>query len=187
MKSIDIAIRAAHDLEASIAAIDPNSVNLYLEQIKAAKRIFVVGTGRSLLVMKAFAMRLMHLGFDVFVIGDVTTPAFKHDDLLIVTSASGKTNTLLTIMAEVKKIRGKAVLLTANQESELAKSASTVVTIPSYTDKLPVSSNNKPGILPGGSLFEETVLILGDALIVELANFKNVQLDHSFENHANLE
>ncbi len=43
------------------------------------------------------------------------------------------------------------------------------VRIPAYSDKLPDGPENVKGILPGGSLFEEAVMVLGDAMIVNLA------------------
>lgn len=65
-----------------------------IEEIRNSDRIFVVGTGRSELVGKAFAMRLMHLGFNVHVVGEVTTPAIRDKDCLIAISGSGETKQL---------------------------------------------------------------------------------------------
>ena len=57
----------------------------------------------------AFAMRLMHLGFVVYVIGDVTTPAIKEKDCLIAISGSGETRTV-TIAAETASDSGASVI-----------------------------------------------------------------------------
>jgi 6-phospho-3-hexuloisomerase len=62
-----------------------------------------------------------------------------------------------------------------------------VVKIPAYTDKRPESETNQKGILPGGSMFEEAVLLLADSLIVELALEQKIPTDRAFEKHANLE
>ena len=48
-----------------------------------AKRIFVAGAGRSGLISKFFAMRLMHAGFEVFVVGEIVTPSICEGDLFL--------------------------------------------------------------------------------------------------------
>ena len=59
--------------------------------IRGAKRVFVAGAGRSGLMMRAFAMRVMQLGIDTYVVGESTTPDVRKDDLLIIGSGSGRT------------------------------------------------------------------------------------------------
>lgn len=54
-------------------------------------------------------------------------------------------------------------------------------------DKLPDGPENVKGILPGGSLFEEAVMVLGDAMIVNLAQSTGYRLTKGFALHANLE
>lgn len=62
------------------------------ELIFSSKRVFIGGAGRSFLIAKAFAVRLMQLGFVVHIAGEVTTPAIRKDDLFIVPSGSGETS-----------------------------------------------------------------------------------------------
>ncbi|HMB45107.1 MAG TPA: SIS domain-containing protein, partial [Candidatus Methanoperedens sp.] len=71
--------------------LDTDSVTLLVNGIIDSKIIFLMGAGRSGLAAKAFAMRLMHLGFDVYVVGETTTPAVQPDDLVIAVSGSGET------------------------------------------------------------------------------------------------
>ena len=70
-----------------------------------SSRIFVAGAGRSGLCMRAFGMRLMHLGKTVYVVGETTTPSIAATDLLILGSGSGRTASLLA-MAEQAQRRG---------------------------------------------------------------------------------
>src|SRR6478609_5532890 len=51
--------------------------------ITSARRIFVIGNGRSGLTIQMAAMRLMHLGLRVHMAGEVTAPALVEGDLLI--------------------------------------------------------------------------------------------------------
>ncbi|HSP51806.1 MAG TPA: SIS domain-containing protein, partial [Cryobacterium sp.] len=59
--------------------------------LRAARRVFVLGAGRSGLALRMTARRLMHLGLDVHVVGEVTTPAIAAGDVLLVASGSGAT------------------------------------------------------------------------------------------------
>ena len=71
-----------------------------MEAICKAKKIYVAGAGRSLLTLRCLAMRLMHLGFESYVVGDTTTPAFEKEDLRIAGSGSGETKGLVTCGGE---------------------------------------------------------------------------------------
>ena len=51
-----------------------------------SNHIFVYGAGRSGLVAKAFAIRLVHLGFQTFVIGETITQPVQKDDLVVIVS-----------------------------------------------------------------------------------------------------
>ena len=79
-----------HVLDAS-GALNSKQVNSFIEALLSAKRVFVIGAGRSGLVAKAFAMRLMHLGLDIHVVGETITPALREGDILVVVSGSGET------------------------------------------------------------------------------------------------
>lgn len=185
--SVEVSYKAAIELAAVLKKIDTDQVNKLVSLIRNKQRIFVTGAGRSLLMLKGFAMRLMHIGFEVYVVGEVTTPAFRTDDLLIVASASGETKSLVFNANRAKEYGGTVAVLSIFENSSLGKIADEFVKIPAYTDKLPESESNKKGILPGGSTFEEAVLLLGDSLIVELANEYKIDIDRAFQNHANLE
>ena len=103
--------------------LDRNTINEFEQIIMDSKNIFVTGAGRSGLVAKAFAMRLMHLGFSVYVVGETISPAIYKDDCFIAISGSGETNTIVSA-AKIAKDRGSKVLaLTSYPDSTLAKLA----------------------------------------------------------------
>ena len=156
--------------------IDEKQLKQLMEKIRRAKKIYVCGAGRSLLMLRCFAMRLMHVGYDAYVVGDTTTPAFEEGDLLIVGTASGETTNLISI-----------AVCSIFPESSLGKRADAFVRIPAYTDKLPESDDNKKNILPGGSMFEISMLVLFDTMIMPLAEEKSVATNTYFARHANLE
>lgn len=187
METKEVAYTAALELADTLKRIDQEQMDHLIYGIKQARRIFVSGAGRSLLMLKGLAMRLMHLGYEVYVVGEVTTPAFLPEDLLILASASGESSSVINIAKKAQKIGGRTISLTIFPNSTLAKLSSNILQIPAYTDKLPDSEENKRGILPGGSMFEEAVLLLADSLILELALDQKVPVDRAFEKHANLE
>lgn len=178
---------AASELCQTLQNIDEQELSAFIDILKDHPRIFVYGAGRSLLMMKAFAMRLMHLGYEAYVVGEVTTPAFLKHDCLVIASASGETKSLLMIAENAKAIQGQILALTIFEGSSLAKLADGIIRVPAYTDKRPPSETNRPSLLTGSSMFEEAVLLLGDTIILELAKHKQLDLTKAFDKHANLE
>jgi len=92
----DFMLQMTSSLEEVARNIDRESANQLLEEILNAKRIYLAGAGRSGLVARAFAQRLMHLGFESYAIGETITPAFRSGDVLIAVSGSGETRWSLT-------------------------------------------------------------------------------------------
>lgn len=187
MHSVNIAALAATELSGTLSHLSETQVDALLELICGAKRIFVAGAGRSMLMLRCFAMRLMHIGLTAYVVGDTTTPSFGAGDLLIIGSGSGETSGLVLMADKVKKLGGKLAVLSVFEHSTLGKKADAVIRIPAYTDKLPESAENKRPTLPGGSMFEQAMLVLGDTLILTLAEKTGISTDRMFALHANLE
>lgn len=161
-----------------------NFVNVLSNYTGLEKRVFLAGAGRSLLMIKTFAMRLMHLGFSSFVVGETNTPAISKNDLLIIGSGSGETKGLLMMVEKAKTIGCEIILFTTNSDSSIAKLANFVTIIP--VNELDAS------IQPGGSIFEQSLLVVLDALIIEFVLKRNLLKDKNIdeiimENHANLE
>lgn len=182
----ELATRAALELADTVSKVDDNQLNELMSAIEKAQSIFFVGAGRSLLMLRGFAMRLMHLGYESYVVGDTTTPAFTDKDLLIIGSGSGETGTLISVGTKAKKIGGKIALITIRDKSTLAGLADTLVIIPAFTDKVDDPSMIKP-LLPGGTLFEESLLLIADTLVLPLAEKNKVSTSEAFIRHANLE
>ncbi|HBR2675150.1 TPA: 6-phospho-3-hexuloisomerase, partial [Klebsiella pneumoniae] len=88
METQSVAGVACTDLHQAMARIDGAALARLEQAIAEANAVFVFGAGRSLLMLKAFAMRLMHIGLKVHVVGDVVTPALQKGDLLLLASAS---------------------------------------------------------------------------------------------------
>jgi 6-phospho-3-hexuloisomerase len=155
--------------------------------IESASRIFVAGAGRSGLCMRALAMRLIHIGKTVYVVGDTTTPAIAAANLLIIGSGSGQTASLLAIAAQARRQGATILLFTTNTSSPLAELADYRVVIPAPAFKTAGQAGGLISMQPLGTLFEQSLFIVCDCLILGLMQLTGVSAAQMVERHANLE
>lgn len=167
MSEITSAVAIAQELEDVLGGVNPAEAEALSRSIRAARAVFVAGAGRSALMMKAFAMRLMQIGLRVYVVGEVVTPAIGEGDLLVIGSGSGETGGLALNAQKAKKAGATLALITTNPASTIGKLADTIVCVPVGTEKVKGGSG-RPSIQPGGSAFEQSLLLLGDAVVLEL-------------------
>ncbi|MDV0447079.1 Phosphoheptose isomerase [Methanosarcinaceae archaeon Ag5] len=189
-------------IQSVIGDIDQKDVCAMLEEIVETKRsggrIFVAGAGRSGLMGKAFAMRLMHMGFDAFVIGETTTPAVKADDVLVAISGSGGTASVLYIANKAKSLNAKIVALTSKSGSELGKISDVNVILPSKSRADAIDANKtgantsanagaagKSG--PMGTSFEILTIVFLDSIIAQLIDITSTPEEDMRKRHANTE
>jgi len=186
MQITEIAALAGTELSNTLRMIEESQVKALTDAICEGKKIYVSGVGRSLLMLRCFAMRLMHAGLESYVVGDTITPAFEKGDLLILGSGSGETAGLVSVADKARRLGGRIALITVRPASTLGRMADMIVEIPAYTDKV-TDENKKLPILPGGSLFEQCMLLLGDAVFYAIARMREIPTDRPFAKHANLE
>jgi len=165
--------------EKAIKELDLNQVEKMIELIIEAKdrKIFVVGMGRSGFVGRAFALRLMNLGFNVYFLGETITPAAGKDDLVIAISGTGMTKLVLSAATAAKEIGAKVVAITSYKDSTLGQIADQIVLIggrtkmgwPREEDYLArqILGEREP-LSPLGSIFENNCMVFLDGLIVEI-------------------
>lgn len=148
----------------AIAQVNASQTAALLQSIQAADRIFLLGEGRSGLVGRMFAMRLMHLGNQAFVVGETTTPSIARGDLLVAISGSGETGGVVLLAEGATRAGATLAAVTANAESRLAALAGVTVLLPTQ-HKLAGSGSRQYG----GSLFEQTALNLFETMVSMLA------------------
>jgi len=185
----DILIEFIENLERQLESLkkslDCKQIEEFINIIENSRCIFVMGAGRSGFIAKAFAMRLMHLGYDVYVVGETVTPRIKQEDVLISISGSGETTSVVNISKKAKEIGCKLVAITNGKESTLA-SISDVTVI--RNAKIKTQNHDKLSkVAPLGTMFELTSLVLLDGLIAELMNRKGMTEEDLLERHAVLE
>ncbi|MBU3735579.1 MAG: SIS domain-containing protein, partial [Methylobacterium sp.] len=94
-----------------LQATDESLVGSLVSAVDSANRIFITGAGRSGLVSRFFAMRLMHSGYKVYMVGEIVTPSIKAGDLFIVVSGSGGTETLMPLVRKAKSMGAKIAVI----------------------------------------------------------------------------
>jgi 6-phospho-3-hexuloisomerase len=175
------------ELEEVLAKISTAGMVDALELIRASDRIFLAGAGRSALGVRAFAMRLMHMGKNSYVVRETTTPGISPGDLLIIGSGSGRTGSLLSMVRKAKQIGARILLVTIDPDSPIGRLADCAAEVPTSSPKVPGGPTKTPSIQPMGSLFEQSLFILFDAWILLLMRKDNLDSDRMFRRHANLE
>ncbi len=173
------------ELESAPSVLSDEETETFVSALLEARRIFVAGAGRSGLMAKAFAMRLGHMGFDSYVIGETVTPGYSENDLLVFSSGSGETKSLIAMAEKAGKIGGKMATVTLSPDSTLGKAAHVTVTLPGTPKE---NTNEARGtIQPMGSLYEQTLLLFYDAVILRIMGKKDLNTGQMFGRHANLE
>jgi 6-phospho-3-hexuloisomerase len=173
-----------NEIAGSAAKVDVEQVAVLARFLTEASRVFVAGAGRSGLVLRMAAMRLMHLGLDVHVAGDTTTPAIGAGDLLLVASGSGTTSGVVKSAETAKKSGAQVAAFTTNAESPLAALADALVLIPA-AQKTDHGSNVSRQY--SGSLFEQVLFVTTEAVFQSLWDNADVRAEDLWLRHANLE
>jgi 6-phospho-3-hexuloisomerase len=157
------------------AELDPKNIEDMTSLLQRSQHVFVMGLGRSGLVARAFAMRLMHLGISVYVVGETTTPALTSEDCLLAISGSGETFSIISAANIAHKRGTKIIAVTSYVDSTLGEMADLVVHIKGRTkidsekNYITRQMNGKhQSLSPMGTLFEVTSLIFLDGLIAQL-------------------
>jgi 6-phospho-3-hexuloisomerase len=185
-------------IKIAMKELDMKEVEHLINRVLEArdKKIFTVGMGRSGFVARAFALRLMNLGFNVYFLGETITPAAEKGDLLIAISGTGSTKMVLTASLAAKEIGATVIAVTSFPNSPLGKIADLVLTIkgrtkagmPREEDYLArqIIGEREP-LTPLGSIFENNSMVFLDSLIVELMHRMGRTEEDLKRRHATIE
>lgn len=157
------------------------------DAILGAHRIFTAGMGRSGAAMRGFTNRLMHLGFSVSSVGEISCPHTGPGDLLIIGSGSGETESLAAMARKAKKNGVKIALITMDADSTIGKLADVTVILPGVSPKRRHQDGEVTSIQPMGSLFEQLSFLTYDGMILELMERTGETSETMFARHADLE
>ncbi len=173
------------EIASVLGHVEENSIEKFTDYLMTGKRIFVTGEGRSGFMGKSFAMRLMHLGAQVFVVGETITPAMAGGDILVAVSGSGATASVLNAAKKATSLGCAVLSVTTNAEVELARASTYFMVIPAATKQR--NSGEAETVQPLGSLFDQSLHIVLDAICLRYAKLQHLSNQTAFQKHSNLE
>ncbi|WP_051861703.1 6-phospho-3-hexuloisomerase [Streptomyces ochraceiscleroticus] len=173
------------ELRGVLAAVDATSLDALATVLLRARRIFVAGEGRSGFMAKAFAMRLMHLGLPVHVVGETTTPAVAAGDTVVAVSGSGTTAGTVRVAEAAVKAGAEVHAVTTAPDSPLGTLAAAVLLLPAATKYR--RPGEAPSVQPLSSLFDQATHVTLDVVALRLANLLEVDNERARTAHANTE
>lgn len=173
------------EIRHAIGLVNETQIDQLIEGLLTADQVFVVGVGRVMLSLQAFAKRLNHIGIRTHCVGDIDEPAITNRDLLIVGSGSGESAVPVAIARIAKQHGARVAHIGSNPESSLRPLTDIFVRIPVKT-KLDRSDEVRSQQIMS-SLFEQALFILGDIVALAIAKRKDLNIGLLWRYHANLE
>lgn len=180
----ELAVAAADDVRRVLERMPAAAADELCAELEGARTIACYGVGREGLMMKALCMRLMHLGLDAHVVGDMTTPPVGPGDLLVVSAGPGTFATVVALLDVARGAGARTVVVTAQPDGDAPRRADLVVHLPAQTmadDTAPAS------VLPMGSLYEAVQLLFFDVVSIRLRERSGQRPEEMRARHTNLE
>jgi len=193
-KKMTEAIISEH--EAVFKQLDMGQLKLFLDAIVQAKHIFVHGTGREGISMRGFAMRLAHLGKQVFWLMDDTTIGMHEGDLFILSDGRGDVGIHRRIVSQAAKTGAKIAFLTALPEGNLPANYGDYVLFVHSTVYMgdeedrrnsPIQHDVVPTIQPMGNQYEQHLYLLLDVISILLKDEMGQSYEDMEHRHRNIE
>ena len=176
---------ALSELGETVLKIEQADLDAFLSEIAGAGRIVLHGVGREGLMMKAFAMRLFHLGLDAHVLGDMTTPPLAAGDLLIVSAGPGWFSSVEALARTAKEAGARVACVTAQPQGRVPAEADLVFHIPAQT--MADDRGGTASVLPMGSLYEGAMFIAFELVVLALRNRVGENAETMRARHTNME
>ena len=148
-----------------------------VDEIIRASRVYLTGVGRSGLAARALAMRLMHIGIDAYAVGEVATPGIDTGDLLIAVTSSGR-GTIAEQARVADGVGASVAAITTRSDGDLQRLSRTTVVLPIRAGVETAQH--------AGSLFEQSALVVGDAVCRAVQERLGVPTETLDRRHANL-
>lgn len=175
------------ECERLLSTLNEAQVRDFLRKVQQEwphKRLFFWARGRSFLILQAFAMRLMHLGYEVHLVGGVDCPAIAEGDVLLVASGSGGTSSFLLFAEKAHQLGAEVMAIVGRANSALGERADWVLEFQPEQAGATVQLYSAGG----GTRFEHSLLLFFDACILSLVfDWRERAYQDMMRRHANLE
>jgi 6-phospho-3-hexuloisomerase len=181
----DYAEKVLSEIREVLSVVEQHEVEILIDEIKHAKTIVVYGAGRVGLAIRGFGMRLGHLGFHAYVLGDATVPQIGYGDIVLLASGSGETQTVYDIAVLAKRNGARLCLITGRIDSRIGALADTIVQLkaPSKVNRVKEDAS----IQPMTTLNEQCLNIFFDVMVLMIMKTTSQDSDDLWARHSNLE
>jgi 6-phospho-3-hexuloisomerase len=177
--------QALSEIDSVFKRLAADAADLMCSEILTARRVICYGVGREGLMMKALCMRLMHLGVDAHMVGDMTTPPIGKGDLLIGSAGPGVFSTVMALLTVAREARARTMVVTAQPSGPAPALADVVIELPAQT--MATDQSGGTSLLPMGSLYEAAQLIFFDLISILLREKTDQSPEEMRARHTNLE
>ncbi len=181
---IETARSILSEIDRVLSGVDQDEVDALCEAILSAGTTVVYGLGREGLVMRGFAMRLMHLGIPTAVVGDMTTPPVGKGDLFLVSCGPGYLSTVDALTSVALDAGATVAMITSQPAAPLPQRAGVRLALPAQTMAEQEGSTSQQAM---GSVFEQAMWILLDSIVPRLQTALGQGSEDLRRRHTNLE
>ncbi|RLC09074.1 MAG: 6-phospho-3-hexuloisomerase [Deltaproteobacteria bacterium] len=165
--------------------VSKEAVDRFIQAIDKAEKIFCAAQGRSGHILRSFCMRLMHLGYQAFFVGETITPKIGRKDIMIVLSGSGQTLLTYELINLGRKRGARAYGLVGVENSPIAHALDYFICLPGGSKGEPPEQS--VSIQPPGSLFEQAAFILLETMALTIYQRCGSDPQAILDRHTNLE
>lgn len=180
MRTID---QITEEIQGVTARIDEEELVRAMAFFKKENPVFTDGEGRSGFQARSFAMRLMHIGYCPYVMGETITPALKPGNLYLAISGSGTTKNTVSNAEKAKALGLDVIAVTSKPDSPLGRLADAVIEVPGRVK----NDSTVASIQLLSSLFDQGVHIVLDTLCLLLSRRDHTTDADAAGNHVNVE
>lgn len=180
------------EIDEVLASIDESKLEAMVEALTKNKELKVLGysAGRMGSGLKAFIMRLNHLGIKASFFGDNYVPPMNADDVFICCSNSGTTKSVVNILEIFKaKAGGTVISFVGNENSKMAELSDIVIKFKTCNGGL--NSADDPSkinsIQPMTTLTEQAMFVLFDLIVMMIIDRLGINIKDTKQYHSNIE
>lgn len=181
-----------NEIDTVLASIDETKLEAFVDLLTSNPDIKVLGysAGRMGSGLKAFVMRLNHLGIKASFFGDNYVPPMNSNDVFICCSNSGTTKSVVNILEIFKaKAGGKVVSFVGNDNSKMAELSDIAIKFKTCNGGL--NSADDPSkinsIQPMTTLTEQAMFVLFDLIVMMIIDKLNININDTKQYHSNIE
>ena len=180
-----------NEISEVLNSIDENKLNQFVDLLSNPNvKVLGYSAGRMGFGLKAFMMRLNHLGIHAYWFGDNYIPPMNENDLFICCSNSGTTKSVANIMDIFKaKAKGKVIAFVGNEDSKMGKNADLTIKFKTCNGGLNSDDDASKinSIQPMTTLTEQAMFILFDLVTLMLIDKLHININETKRFHSNIE